>query len=164
MKLVSTHKHQFTFSLAKNEKRMLFQLLQLYPLVPASHHQLSKTAEDPEHAENQKLLEESLGEQRRKNRRNVLAMMEEPGRFRESKTDIQFTIARGQMEWLLQVLNDIRVGAWLALGEPKDRELPEITKSNAPYLLAMEVSGIFQSRMLEALGITEAGMRDAAEG
>jgi hypothetical protein len=160
MKFTGSHRHQFSFALEKTEKRMLFQLLQLYPLVPPAHHKLSRTAEDPDHAENQKLLEESLAEQRRKNRRHVLAMLDEPGRFRETKTDVQFTITRTQMEWLLQVLNDIRVGAWLALGEPKELEIPEITKTNAPYLLAMEVAGIFESRLLEALGIQEPGAEE----
>jgi hypothetical protein len=87
----------------------------------------------------------------------VLSMLDEPGRFRETKTDVRFTITRTQMEWLLQVFNDIRVGAWLALGEPKDMELPEITKTNAPYLLAMEVSGQFEAGLLMALGEQEPG-------
>ena len=153
MKLIRSGKAQLTFSVGKREKRLLFQLLKLYPLVPPVHHKLSKTAEGAGHDENQRLLEESLAEQRRENRKQVLAMLEEPGRFREKDDGFEFSLKHPQVEWLLQVLNDIRVGAWLELGEPEWREMPEINETNAPYLFAMEGAGHFESDLLEALGV-----------
>lgn len=153
MKLLRKHKGQFLFGIEKREKDLLFQVLQLYPLVPPSRHQLSKTEEGPAHDENQRLLEESLAEQRRRNRRQVVAMLEEPGRFRETEHDFRLSLSAVQVEWLLQVFNDVRVGAWLALGEPEELQLPEITKTNAPYILAMEGAGYFESVLLDALGI-----------
>jgi len=153
VKLIRAYKGRYTFSLGRNEKRLLFQVLQLYPLVPPAHHCLSENEEGPEHDENQRLLEESLAEQRRGNRRQVTAMLDEPGRFREMKNDVQLWLSTAQIEWLLQVLNDVRVGAWLALGEPEELALPEIDKTNAPYVLAMEGAGYFESELLEALGV-----------
>jgi len=152
VKLIRTTKEQFAFSLGKREKQLLFQILQMYPLVPPSHHQLSKTGERSSHHEDQRLLEDAVAEQRRENRKQVLAMLEEPGRFRETKDDIRFSLTPAEIEWLLQVLNDVRVGGWLALGEPEELEPPEINATNAPYLLAMEAAGYFESQLLAALG------------
>jgi hypothetical protein len=155
VKLVRTLKKQFIFSLGMREKHILFQILQMYPLVPPSHHRLSKTDKGTAHHEDQRLLEEAVAEQRRENRKQVMAMLEEPGRFRETKSDIQFSLTPAEIEWLLQVLNDVRVGGWLALGEPEELEPPEINGTNAPYILAMEAAGYFEAQFLAALGLHE---------
>jgi hypothetical protein len=152
VKLIRVYKKQFTFSLGKREKQLLFQILQMYPLVPPSHHQLSKKGKRSSQHEDQRLLEDAVAEQRRQNRKQVLAMLEEPGRFRETTDDIRLSLTPAEIEWLLQVLNDVRVGGWLALGEPEELEPPEINETNAPYLLAMEVAGHFQAQLLAALG------------
>ena len=153
MKLIRADKDRFTFGLGKREKDLLFQILQLYPLVPPAHHQLSKSGESQAHTENQRLLEEALAEQRRENRRHVLAMLNEPTHFRETDSGIHFTLTASQVEWLLQVFNDVRVGSWLALGEPEELEIPEVNQTNASYVLAMESAGYFESALLDALGV-----------
>jgi len=58
-----------------------------------------------------------------------------------------------QMEWLLQVLNDIRVGSWLVLGEPDEKKGKpiEVNDENARYYAAMEFCGLFQMTLLDAL-------------
>ena len=153
MKLIRGDKDRFTFGISKREKDLLFQILQLYPLVPPAHHRLSKSDERQAHEENQRLLEEALAEQRRENRRHLLAMLNEPTRFRETESGMRFTLTASEMEWLLQVLNDVRVGSWLALGEPEELDIPEVTQTNAPYVLAMESAGYFESALLDALGV-----------
>ena len=152
MKLIRKTREHFTFSLGQREKQLWFHVLQMYPLVPPAHHQLSKQGQRASQHEDQRLLDDAIAEQRRENRKQVLAMLAEPGRFRETKTGIRFSLTPGEIEWLLQVLNDVRVGGWLALGEPEELVVPEINESNAPHLLAMEVSGYFQSQLLTALG------------
>jgi len=62
---------------------------------------------------------------------------------------------RSQIEWLLQVLNDVRVGSWLMLGEPEPGDEPAVTKANAKYLLALELCGVFESVLLTGLGVGE---------
>ena len=155
MKLLRADKNGHVFHLGQREKQLLLETLKLYPLVPASHHRLSKgdSAQQPD--ENQRLLEESLAERRQENRRQVLAMLNEPQRFRETKSGSELTLAPSQVEWLLQVLNDVRVGSWLALGEPKPGEEPAVTKLNAKYHLALDLCGYFESALLAALGVSE---------
>jgi hypothetical protein len=55
---------------------------------------------------------------------------------------------------VLQVLNDIRVGSWVQLGEPNinTRELPELSEQNMQYAWAIEMAGLFQHTLLEATG------------
>lgn len=153
MKVIRTNKDGFLFRIGKREKLLLFQILQLYPLVPPAHHHLSKSEEGSAHDENQRLLEDALNEQRRENRKQLVAMLNEPHRFREIKGGFEFTLKLPQVEWLLQVLNDVRIGSWLALGEPEELEVPEINQKNAPYVLAMEAAGFFESALLSALGV-----------
>jgi hypothetical protein len=155
VKLLRSGKSAFAFQLSPREKQLLLETLELYPLVPAAHHRLSRKPGNAESEENQRLLEESLAEQRKENRKQVQAMLEQPDRFRETKSGFQFSLKHSEVEWLLQVLNDVRVGSWLALGEPEPGTLPAISEQNFRYLVAMEVSGAFESLLLSAFGIAE---------
>ena len=155
MKLLRSDKRGFAFHLGKREKIILLETLQLYPLIPASHHRLTRNGDSPADDERQCLLEEALAEHRRDNRRQLQAMLNEPHRFQETESGFQLTLSAPQIEWLLQVLNDIRVGSWLALGEPEPGEEPEPNKNNAHCLLALEVCGLFESGLLAALGVRQ---------
>jgi len=57
------------------------------------------------------------------------------------------------LEWLLQVLNDIKVGSWVQLGCPElEKAAPvNLTRPNARSLQAMHLSGEFQAALLEAV-------------
>jgi hypothetical protein len=153
MKLLRSNQRGYVFHLAKREKHLLLETLQLYPLVPASHHRLAKNADSPEDEERQRLLEEALAEHRRENRRQLQAMLNESQRFQETEAGFQLNLSAPQIEWLLQVLNDIRVGSWLALGEPEQGEEPQPNKNNAHCFLALEFCGLFESALLAALGV-----------
>jgi hypothetical protein len=155
VKLVRAGKNGHVLHLGRREKQLLLETIKLYPLVPAAHHRLSKERKGSTADENQQLLEDALAEQRQENRRQVLAMLNEPQRFHETKSGFELTLAPAQIEWLLQVFNDVRVGSWLALGEPEQDEAPDLTEENAKYLLAMELCGLFESVLLAALGISE---------
>lgn len=155
MKLLRTGRDRFVFQLRKREQQLLFDTLQLYPLVPPAHHRLAKTDPSPAAAEMQSLLDEALAEERRENRKRVLALLAKSHRFNEATRGFELTLTRAQMEWLLQVLNDVRVGSWLALGEPEAGQEPELNEANARYLLALELCGLFQSLLLEALGVEQ---------
>ena len=155
MKLIHTGKNLVTFSLSQREKQLFLRTLQLYPLVPPAHHQLSKSSQQQTATENQQWLEEAVAEQRHENRKHIRALLDTPGRFQETASGIQFSLKHQEIEWLLQVLNDVRIGAWLALGEPEEGFVPEINNANAAHLFAMEVSGHFQVEILAALGLHE---------
>ena len=153
MKLIRADKEQFVFEIGRREKHLLFEILRLYPLIPVAHQRLSRSNRAVKDNENQRLLEESLAAQRAENRKHVLAMLDGPQSFKEVTSGYRFTLSPPQIEWLLQVLNDVRVGSWLALGSPdteKGGQIP-LNKETAPQVLAMEAAGSFEMVLIEAM-------------
>ena len=108
MKLIRTKREKLVFEISLPEKRLLCEVLKLYPLISATHHRLSKTARSAKHDENQ---------------------------------------------WLLQVLNDVRVGSWIALGSPDPEQGKKIVFNEKilPHFRAMELAGAFETVFLDAL-------------
>ena len=151
MKLIGADKGRFVFHLGKREKRSLFEILELYPLIPAAYPRISKSARGAVRKADQQLLEEALAAQRQENKQQVLAMLNEPERFLETNAGFHFTLMASQMEWLLQVLNDVRVGSWISLGSPDtEKEIP-LTEKTAPHLWIMEIAGGFEMALLDSL-------------
>lgn len=152
MKLLRRQKGKFAFGLNRVEHRVLLEILKLYPLIPGSHQKLSKTLQGRQIIEAQHLLDESLAEQRTSYKDRVNKWLQEKGRFRRTKTGYNLTIAHGDTDWLLQILNDIRIGSWLLLGSPGERpDLEEIDPEFHPIWASMEVTGMFQVALLHAL-------------
>ena len=151
MKLVQATKDRLVFHLGPREKRSLLQLLRLYPCVPSAHQVLSRTGRVPDQEANQRLLDEALAEQRAENKKQLQALRDDARRFEQTKTGARLSLSPAEVEWVLQVLNDIRVGNWVILGSPDERP-GELTAANAPHFLAMELAGYFQIPLLEALG------------
>jgi hypothetical protein len=146
----SADAYSFEFNL--REKQMLFQVLGLYPLVPGAHHRLSRREGEP-NQDNQAWLEESLASHREETRKKVRQLMTNPGNFPAKGGGFRWTAARADMEWMLQVLNDVRVGSWLALGSPeleaaRERE-PE--PKDLKHWVTMEVAGGFETIFIAAL-------------
>jgi hypothetical protein len=148
--LIRSTKHQFQFRLGRREKQVLLSLLKRYPCLPAAHQPLSKSGGLPGQEAGQGLLDEALAEQRQDNRRRLQALLADPGRFQEQETGWRLSLSPGDLEWLLQVLNDIRVGSWVLLGSPEKR-LVGLDEKTAPHYWAMEMSGQFQMQFLEAM-------------
>ena len=155
MILIGTDKTGLVFHLGAQEKQLLIEVVKLYPLVPAAHHRLSQENQGGQPDEKQRLLEEALIEQRAQNRRQIQALLAEPQRFRAAESGVEFRLAHAEVDWLLQVLNDVRVGGWLALGAPEPGEVPKVTEQNVRHHFAMEASGLFESALLAALGVNE---------
>jgi hypothetical protein len=153
MKFIPTTDENFVFHLAKPEKRLLFAILQMYPLLNAAAHRLSRNGIGPEQETAQKLLEEAMEEHRRAQRAELDKLLDDPSWISESAGGFHLTLSRPRMEWLLQVLNDLRVGSWMQLGcpDPAKGQPPIVNEENIRYYGAMEFSGFFQMALLQAL-------------
>jgi hypothetical protein len=151
MKLLRADKEGIAFKLSSGEKIVLLDVLKLYPCVPLSHHRLSRGEKGSSHAENQRLLDEALSEQRGRNKRQLRALLQHPQTFQREDRSWRLTLRHGDLEWLIQVLNDVRVGSWIALGSPEKlaRQLPA-DEEQARHAFAMEIAGLFQIALLEA--------------
>ncbi len=153
MKLIRTNRKKSIFELSLQEKNLLDEVLKLYPLVPATHHRLSRKSNIAQPNDHQRLLEESLTAQREENRKYVQAMLHQPGHFETTTSGEQLALSGPEIEWLLQVLNDVRVGSWIALGSPDPDQDKKIAfnKKLLPHFRMMELAGEFEMVFLDAL-------------
>jgi len=152
VKLIRVTKGNFLFQLGKREKLLLTQILRLYPRIPPATFRLSKSGKLPDGEANQRLLDESLAEQRAENRKTLQAFLTDPHRFTDTESGSRLSLSPSELEWLLQILNDVRVGSWIILGSPDQGiEFKLLNEKNAADFWAMEMSGQFQMRFLEAL-------------
>ncbi len=149
MKLIRCSQNQFHFQVGKRERHFLLETLKRYPVIPSAHQPLSRSSKLPDPQANQQLLDEALAEHRAENKKKLLAFLAKPQRFTESAAGYVLKLSPAEIEWLLQVLNDIRVGSWISLGSPEDR-VEELDETNAPLVWLMEMAGFFQMRLLEA--------------
>lgn len=152
MKLLERTDSAFTFLIGKRERELLTALLRRYPVLNTAHFRSREKSPTSSSDENQALLEEALAEQQRENRRNLEEMLNQDGRFKENDFGFTFTLCPSELEWLLQVLNDIRVGSWVQLGQPDTnaRLLPELNEESMQLAWAVEMAGLFEHSLLEA--------------
>lgn len=141
---------RFQLHLGQTEKVLFLAALNLYPRIPSAHQPLSKSARLPNLEADQRLLDEALAEQRAKNKKQLDELLANPRRFRETETGLRVSLSRSEIEWLLQILNDIRVGSWIILGSPGELR-PPADERKASHFLEMEMAGYFQAELLEAL-------------
>lgn len=154
MKLLRIDAQQLVFELSAREKILLVNLLGRYPVVASGNHSLNRHgAGDPELQASQTLLDESLAEHRKELRQELQALLNDPARFPRVGEGFQLVLERPHIEWLLQVLNDIRIGSWIRLGSPtlKDEPRLQLTENTVADLWAMDVSALFQNVLLKSL-------------
>lgn len=141
---------RFFIHLGLGEKLLLLDVLKLYPRIPPAHHRLSKSAKIPDQEASQRLLDEALAEQRTETKKQLQTLLADPRRFQKTAAGARLCLTPAEVEWLLQVLNDIRVGSWVMLGSPGEKFQP-LNERTTPHVWAMEMSGYFQSQLLQVL-------------
>ena len=141
---------QFLVELGRREQQLFVELLKRYPCVPPARHHLHRSAQLPDTS--QRLLDEALAQQRASTKKQVQEWLSDSRRFEPTETGCRLVLSRSEVEWFLQVLNDIRVGSWVLLGAPDENlERALLNKKTAPDFLAMEMAGHFEMLLLEAL-------------
>ena len=141
------------FQMSAREEALLLATLRVYPMLANGHHRISQDPKTAGSAE-QRLLEESMAQQRAAHKRKLDGLFLAPQRFfKEAAGELRLVLTGDQFEWLLQVLNDIRVGSWVKLGCPDlEKAAPlEMTRANARSVQVMHISGQFQMALLEAV-------------
>jgi hypothetical protein len=151
VRLLRVENDNYVFRLGKGEKELLAVVLGLYPVIPPAHQPISKSTVIANKT-NQHLLDEALAEQRNENKKLVASFLADARRFHETETSARMTMTPAEIEWLLQVLNDIHVGSWILAGEPDEHSSGLIpTEKNARHIGAMELARWFQIDLLAAL-------------
>lgn len=150
MKVKRTSPTQIEFRFGSREWQLFQSLLQLYPrqIPPAAPAET-----DPSHA-SRELLVEALAESRAQTRRELDRCFLDETRRNVRGSTMTLSLSEAEAEMVLQVLNDIRVGSWVALGSPEERR-PPLTRESAPDIWAMELAGHFQMTILTGLDSAE---------
>ena len=119
MRLVEAKDGWYVFHVAKRERVLLTHVLKMFPVGSAPVGPLSKSGDESKLAEHELALAEAMAEQRGEHKRLVDAFLGEDGRFAEVKGGFQVRLTTVQFDWLLRVLNEVRVGLWAVLPHPK---------------------------------------------
>lgn len=140
---------EYTFGLSAAERRLLPAVLDLYPLLNSDFHRLSRGTLPARHRGDEELLKESMIERRREFRKHLDVFLQR----RCWHHPAPLIVTEIEIDWLLQVLNDLRVGSWTLLGEPADTgTFPNPGDPiRLKHFTAMEVAGHWQSFLLEVL-------------
>lgn len=150
MKLLEATEHDLIFAMSPNQRATFERVLREYPANTGQKTALSRTCEEDELTDAQEFLEEAMAERRTENQRNVRNFLREPGRFEELEDEIQLRLRRTRVNWLLEVLNEIRVGHWHEIGSPEIEETV-LTPENVEVYISMQLCAEFQMVLLSAL-------------
>ncbi|MBW8864638.1 MAG: hypothetical protein JF609_06890 [Verrucomicrobia bacterium] len=162
MKLLRREEDEFELEFALEEKSLFFHLLGLYPAVPASYHRLTKGKKIRNQDENQQLLDDAIQAQRETNQKEIFKLVSKHGRFTDGEENSRAVFKRDELEWLLQVINDVRIGCWIALGSPgaADERKLKRDKNSLRQLMMMEIAGGFE---MFILGVVSGRMKPGAD-
>jgi hypothetical protein len=152
VKLLRVTGGHFVFHLSAREKRLLFALLDRYPVLDAGYHRASRSDEARLKASEQ-LLAEAMEEVRARHRKQLELILQDERWLKQTEQGYHCTLSTHQIDWLLQVLNDVRVGSWTRLGCPNEHErrLLDLNRENLRHMVDLELSGYFQTVLLHAL-------------
>jgi hypothetical protein len=157
MKLLHRNEESVVVQWSHTEKRLLDALAETYPIHQPEEQPLSRETSDlPDGAES--WLHAARSEEMNQNRA-WLGDLVRSDRFQPSEHSWQQELTHPEVETLLQILNNIRVGAWARLG------CPEILPTLADLLKAgadrnawlMKLAGELQIGLLLALDATIGG-------
>jgi hypothetical protein len=150
MKLVKQTKDGWQYQLDPPEADCLRSLLLQFPITANVPAKISRTDSDPQTMDREKLLNESLADHRKELKKIARSMMG-TGKFKVRDKGWQLCVNSEEREILLQILNDIRVGSWRALGEPENLETPTPNPTEPEQVLnnIMNLAGYFEYKLLD---------------
>jgi hypothetical protein len=138
------------FRLEEWEGELFRDVLMRYPYMPPAPARLSRGGGIPRQEAADRLLEESLAGQRAALKRQVTGLLEDIHAFRTDRAGWRLSLEPAKADWLIQVLNEVRVSAWVRLGSPDDLDGQRAKPPN-PEMQLIEVTAYFQSFFIESL-------------
>lgn len=152
MKLVERTEDRLVFELGSREHMLLERLLSFYPLRPEGAPTLSRGGGD-RMADATILLGDALREQRIELAAWISSRLTDGEALQRSGSLWRLTLTHGEVDALLRVFNELRVGAWIRLGSPEDlrEDVAATAPGQAPFYVIMTLAGQFEIFMLHAL-------------
>lgn len=154
MKLLNKTADKFIFELAVEEKELLLEVLKLYPVLDPAHQCITRSIRDKKIEQSEKLLKEAIVEQQKRNREMMKELFDNGLALKQQDYYCKLELKPEQLEGLLQVLNDIRVGTWRNLGSPDYEQLDQmrVKKTDVVSLVVMDICEYFEYHLLEVIG------------
>lgn len=153
MKLLRVEERRSVYRLSAAEQQILLLVLGHYPVMRQTGGTLSRTTDGDNIDDAQRLLDEALKDQREQHRVELHRWLRDDGVFTRTDDGVDFSLPHDKREWLLQILNDVRVGCWQAMGSPDEAEPDPLgveDEEKRSRLWLMELAGMFQSVLLDA--------------
>jgi len=153
VRIARLHDAEYRLELHPHEMRLLWYLLQLYPLLPADYHRITRQTDAQPLAGAQELLEQSMASREAEQKRYLAEFLGRRDRLRRHGREFHIHVSGDDMERLLQLLNDVRVGSWVRLGcrmDPDDG-VESADPREAVLREAMRLCAWMQMLVLEAL-------------
>lgn len=153
MKFLKASKDDLFFHVPLEGRKALQLLARNYPATGAEHFELSKFSDPSEIEDDREFLEQSLNEEQQSSQKRVRALIADKKRFQEVEGGFLLRLSLAEVDLLLQVLNDVRLGCWIRLGSPDDAAEIELRldPESAPLLATMQACGFFQGALLDGL-------------
>lgn len=148
MRLVAQSNQEWQYHLLHHEADILLGLVKQFPFTEMEPAQISRGDNAAQTAERQKLLADSLAEHRKELKKFGLSLLADD-KWEQQADGCLLTLDAGSRELLLQLLNDIRLGCWHALGQPEMLEPKPASKKELLRRNLMDLAGYFEASLLE---------------
>ncbi len=159
MRLLKHRGAGWKYELEQKEGMLLRTLIKGFPLTAATMVKIARTGNDPKSAERERLLNESLAQHRQELKRLAGKLL--AANLKVGKDGWRLSLNPEEREILLQLLNDVRVESWHALGEPEDLESlpPQASEADLRHHHLMHLAGYFEYKMVEGRESNDEGKR-----
>jgi hypothetical protein len=149
MKLLKHNGTEWKYRLEPKEGMLLRALVREFPQTAAAPVRITRTVADAKSAERERLLNESLANHRRELKQRAVKLL--AANLKPGKDGWRLSLSREEREILLQLINDIRVESWHALGEPENIDALPSPPSEADLRQhhLMHLAGYFEWKLFD---------------
>lgn len=148
MKLLKHNGPRWRYELNQTEGMLLRMLIREFPATAAAA-KITRAGGDPKSVERERLLNESLAHHRQELKRSAGRLV--AGNLKPNKDVWWLSLSAAEREVLLQLLNDIRVESWHALGDPENLDAlpPQASEGDHRHHHIMHLAGYFEYKLVE---------------
>lgn len=153
MTLYESNPSATLIAMSEAEEDLVRDVFSAYPLVANESRELTKSDGHEDLQEDTELLRSSIAEHNQLSRVRLDKWLADPDTFRRIEEQRVLTIKTEDTDWMLQILNDLRIGSWQQLDCPSQEELSQVSLNSETFrpLCTMEFSGILQSILLSQM-------------
>jgi len=144
MRLLKHKGPDWRYALEPKEGMLLRTLVKEFPLTAATAVKITRTGHDAKSVARERLLNESLAKHREELKRLAGKLL--AARLKHEKDGWRLVLNEGGRAVLLQLLNDIRVESWHALGELENLDAlpPQPSEMDLRHHHLMQLAGYFE--------------------